>query len=93
MLGEQSVTGDSFEKLQSGAARHGKQDPDLRPFVARALKCEKRRLGKLTDVQILKRLGEDTGLLQFAEYSSRNLSELDRCGPFIWREPTSFSRS
>ena len=46
-------------------------------IVTRALKREKRRLGTLTDVEILKRLGEDTALVQFAEYSSRNLPELD----------------
>ena len=46
-------------------------------IVTRALKREKRRLGTLTDVEILKRLGEDPELMQFAEYSSRNLPELD----------------
>ena len=46
-------------------------------IVTRALKREKRRLGTLTDVEILKRLGEDPELIQFAEYSSRNLPELD----------------
>ena len=46
-------------------------------IVTRALKREKRRLGTLTDVEILKRLGEDPELVAFAEYSSRNLPELD----------------
>ena len=46
-------------------------------IVTRALKREKRRLGTLTDVEILKRLGEDPELVRFAEYSSRNLPELD----------------
>ena len=46
-------------------------------IVARALKREKRRLGTLRDVEILKRSGEDPELVAFAEYSSRNLPELD----------------
>ena len=46
-------------------------------IVTRALKREKRRLGMLMDVEILKRLGEDPELIQFAGYSSRNLPELD----------------
>ena len=46
-------------------------------IVTRALKREKRRLGTLTDVEILKRLGEDPELIQFAEDSSRNLLQLD----------------
>ena len=41
-------------------------------IVTRALKREKRRLGTLKDVEILKRLGEDPELVAFAEYSSRN---------------------
>ena len=46
-------------------------------IVTRALKREKRRLGTLKDVEILKRLGEDSQLVAFAEYSSRNRPELD----------------
>ena len=46
-------------------------------IVTRALKREKRRLGTLKDVEILKRLGEDFELVEFAEYSSRNRPELD----------------
>ena len=45
--------------------------------VTRALKREKRRLGALRDVEILKRLGEDPELVAFAEDSSRNRPELD----------------
>lgn len=46
-------------------------------IVTRALKREKRRLGALQDVEILKRLGEDPELIGFAEYASRNRPELD----------------
>ncbi len=46
-------------------------------IVTRALKRERRRLGALNDVEILKRLGEDPELIGFAEYASRNRPELD----------------
>lgn len=46
-------------------------------IVIRALKREKRRLGTLKDVEILKRLGEDPELIGFAEYASRSRQELE----------------
>ena len=46
-------------------------------IVTRALNREKRRLGRLKDVEILKRLDEDPWSVTFAECSSRTLPELD----------------
>ena len=46
-------------------------------IVVRALTRERRRLGTLRDVEILKRLGEDPELVAFAESTSHNRPELD----------------
>ncbi|MEO7123093.1 MAG: hypothetical protein ABI400_08275 [Lacisediminihabitans sp.] len=46
-------------------------------IVLRALKRERRRLGTLHDIEILKRLGPDTDLDALAAYSARQPIDLD----------------
>ncbi|CAN5475913.1 hypothetical protein BH10ACT4_BH10ACT4_13400 [soil metagenome] len=46
-------------------------------IVIRALKREKRRLGTLKDVEILKRLGPDHDLDPLAEWSRRLAQDID----------------
>jgi Arc/MetJ-type ribon-helix-helix transcriptional regulator len=62
---------DFLDELVSGG-----DEPSRVSIVVRALNRERRRLGALRDVEILKRLGEDPELVAFAEYSSRNRPEL-----------------
>ena len=46
-------------------------------IVARALSRERRRLATLKDVEILRRLGEDPELVEFAESASRDRPSFD----------------